>query len=272
VTTRARQRLLCVDDEDNILAALRRVFADEHYDVVFAKSGAEGLALLEREPVGVVLSDQRMPGMSGTEFLRQVRARWPETMRIILSGFAELSVVVAAINDGEINKFIGKPWDDDALREAVRACIEQHSLNVESRAESEEIRQENDSLRAFNMDLELRNRALELYQDLIEQVPIGLVGVGADGTIALANSHSRDLIFTGSDPSLGLDYRDALPQPIAEHVSASIAEDQGRFCVIEASESPCQRTLEARITPLRPSARERGVLIVLIPAGEGIAA
>jgi two-component system NtrC family sensor kinase len=113
-------RLLFVDDEENILHSIERMFHDAGYTILTAKSGHAGLAILETgPPVQVVVSDYRMPGMSGVEFLQAVARRWPETVRIVLSGYADTPSVIGAINEGGIYKFISKPWNDDELRLAV---------------------------------------------------------------------------------------------------------------------------------------------------------
>ncbi len=113
-------RLLFVDDEELILRSVERMFRDAGYTILTAKSGQEGLSILEAgPPVHVVVSDYRMPGMSGVEFLQAVARRWPETVRIVLSGYADTPAVIGAINEGGIYKFISKPWKDDELRLAV---------------------------------------------------------------------------------------------------------------------------------------------------------
>jgi two-component system NtrC family sensor kinase len=113
-------RLLFVDDEENILRSIERMFHDAGYTILTAKSGQEGLAILEAgPPAQVVVSDYRMPGMSGVEFLRAVARRWPDTVRMVLSGYADTPAVIGAINEGGIFKFISKPWNDDELRLAV---------------------------------------------------------------------------------------------------------------------------------------------------------
>ena len=114
MTMEERARILCVDDEPNVLRALERMFLDEEYEILTAPSALEGLQALERiQPVQIVVSDYRMPAMNGVDFLREVCRRWPDTVRIVLSGYADTAAVVAAINDGEIYKFIPKPWNDD---------------------------------------------------------------------------------------------------------------------------------------------------------------
>jgi len=120
--------LLCVDDEEYILNSLRRTFRNEPYKVAVARSGAEGLEVMEKEDVRVVISDQRMPAMLGTEFLSKVRDKWPHVIRIILSGYTEVPTLLSAINDGEVYHFVSKPWDDSYLRRLVLRAMEQSKV------------------------------------------------------------------------------------------------------------------------------------------------
>jgi CheY-like chemotaxis protein len=112
--------LLFVDDEESILRLLTRILRGEGYDIHTATSAEHALQILAQTPIAVVVSDQRLPGMSGTEFLRRVRALYPETVRIVLSGYADIESVTSAINDGAIYKFLTKPWEEDALRSDLR--------------------------------------------------------------------------------------------------------------------------------------------------------
>ena len=112
--------LLFVDDEESILRLLTRILRGEGYDIHTATTAEHALQLLAQTPMAVVVSDQRLPGMSGTEFLRRVRALYPETVRIVLSGYADIESVTSAINDGAIYKFLTKPWEEDALRSDLR--------------------------------------------------------------------------------------------------------------------------------------------------------
>ena len=121
--------ILCVDDEANILSALNRLLRREGYTVLTANSGKEGLKLLdENDTVHVVVSDQRMPEMTGSEFLKQVKERKPETVRVILSGYAEVSAILEAVNNGAIYQFLTKPWDDEALKEQIKDCIHHYHI------------------------------------------------------------------------------------------------------------------------------------------------
>ena len=146
--------LILVDDEPNILAALQRIFRREGYRILTATSGEQGLALLKEHPVAVVISDQRMPQMTGAEFLGHVRERFPETIRIILSGYTELNSVFDAINRGAVYKFLTKPWDDALLRAQVLDAFEQLELRHQNALLMQEVQDKNRELEAFNQRLE----------------------------------------------------------------------------------------------------------------------
>ncbi|PKO33699.1 MAG: diguanylate phosphodiesterase [Betaproteobacteria bacterium HGW-Betaproteobacteria-7] len=117
------QTLLLVDDEPNILNSLSRLLRREAYQILTATSPLEAFEVLAKHPVQVILSDQRMPEMSGTEFFSRVRQLYPDTIRIVLTGYTDLDSVTGAINRGAIYKFLTKPWDDDLLREQVREAF-----------------------------------------------------------------------------------------------------------------------------------------------------
>ena len=118
-----RRTLLLVDDEANILASLKRLFRREGYTVLTAESGMAGLDVLAREAVDVVISDGRMPGMSGAEFLGKVRQLHPGCVRLVLSGYTDLNAVTNAVNRGELFRFLLKPWNDAELIETVREAF-----------------------------------------------------------------------------------------------------------------------------------------------------
>src|SRR5262249_35013134 len=121
-----QRTLLLVDDEPGIRSALTRMLRSDGYKILGASGGAEGLELLANNPVQVIISDQRMPGMSGTEVLNIVQQLYPDTVRIILSGYTDLQVVTESVNQGAVFKFLTKPWDDELLREQVRDAFRRH--------------------------------------------------------------------------------------------------------------------------------------------------
>lgn len=123
---RQRDTLLLVDDEPGPLTILRRVLQPDGYHILAARSAAEGFELLALYEVQVILCDQRMPVMNGTDFLGSVKELYPETTRILLSGHLDLDSVMQAINRGAIHRCYTKPWDDKQLRENVRLAFRDH--------------------------------------------------------------------------------------------------------------------------------------------------
>lgn len=148
--------VLCVDDEPNILASLKRVLRNEGHCVLTAAGGPQALALLAEMPVDLVISDMRMPEMDGAQLLEQVSQRWPKLVRILLTGHADMDSTVAAINRGRIFRYLHKPWDEAELRLAVREGLQLQALERE-RARLEALTlQQNRQLQAINDELEQR--------------------------------------------------------------------------------------------------------------------
>jgi type II secretory ATPase GspE/PulE/Tfp pilus assembly ATPase PilB-like protein/DNA-binding response OmpR family regulator len=127
-TERVPYRLLFVDDEPSVLAALKRVFRRENYEIQTVTSAIEALQLMAANPVHLVMTDFRMPGMNGADFLSQVRVLAPTTLRLMLTGHAETDAVMGGIKDGAVYRFILKPWNDDDLRVTVALALEQYEL------------------------------------------------------------------------------------------------------------------------------------------------
>lgn len=148
--TAARYTLLLVDDEPNVLNALRRVFREENYRILTAADGEQALEVLARETCQLMISDYMMPKMDGAALLRECRRRHPETIRIMLTGHADVSAVVAAVKEGAVYKFILKPWNDEDLRLTVALALEKYELaqkNQRLRQRNERQERELDTLR-----------------------------------------------------------------------------------------------------------------------------
>ncbi len=120
--------VLCVDDEENILHSLKRLLRKEGYRLLTATSGTDGLRVLENNDVHLVVSDQRMPEMSGTEFLAKVKENYPDAIRIVLTGYTDVDSITESINKGHIYKFILKPWNDHNLKLEIKQGLEQYDL------------------------------------------------------------------------------------------------------------------------------------------------
>ncbi|MFO1454395.1 MAG: response regulator [Lysobacterales bacterium] len=118
--------LLIVDDELSIGKALTRLLRRDGYHILVAGSGEQALEMLAMHRVQVIISDQRMPGMSGTELLDKVKILYPDTIRMVLSGYTDLNVITESVNRGAVFRFLTKPWDDDNLRAQVRDAFLHH--------------------------------------------------------------------------------------------------------------------------------------------------
>lgn len=170
--------ILLVDDEENILSSLQRLLRREGYNIVASPSPEKALDVLRERPVTVIVSDQRMPEMDGTEFLAQARDLQPEAVRIMLTGYADISAAMAAINQGHVYRFITKPWNDLDLKATIKQAIDTHNLKDENRRLYALAARQNAELQELNENLEKKvdertreiaekNRELDgLYKEL----------------------------------------------------------------------------------------------------------
>ncbi|MBU5635245.1 response regulator [Geomonas sp. Red69] len=221
-------RILCVDDERNVLRALERIFLDDDYEILTAASGEEGLQLLSESPqVKVVISDFRMPGMNGVEFLKEVFTRHPETIRIVLSGYADTAAVVAAINEGKIYKFIPKPWNDDELRVTVAKALEHFEIQRRNEQLAEELRRKNQELCELNADLQQRAVScscgfMQKHGSLLhaavalDHLPLGVLTLDGGGTVLQMNREAAHLLQVGCHELVGKRLAQALPPQFAQ--------------------------------------------------------
>jgi CheY-like chemotaxis protein len=178
----ARPRILVVDDEEAILETMTFTFEDD-YEVHTSSDARRALEVLdEHAPFAVVLSDQRMPNMSGVQFLKQVWSRHPATVRMILTGFADMEAIIAAINDGHVYSYITKPWEPDQLKQVMKQAVDHYQLASENER--------------LLTDLKHANVYLEAVMD---QLDTGALAVDADGVIQAANRPVRDYLALEGD-------------------------------------------------------------------------
>ncbi|MEC8812425.1 MAG: HD domain-containing phosphohydrolase [Pseudomonadota bacterium] len=159
--------LLVVDDEENILSSLVRLFSDEDgFDVIAKSSATDALAVLEDRPVDIIISDMRMPIMDGATFLAQAAQRWPDTARMLLTGFSDMESTVRAINEGHISHYISKPWDDNDLVDKVKNALELKRLREQNKVLLQIKEQQRAELQALteNQEAIIRSRTEELQQ------------------------------------------------------------------------------------------------------------
>lgn len=213
--------LLLVDDEPNILSALKRLFRKDGYTVLTANSGPEGLETLKEHNVDIIVSDQRMPAMTGVEFLRQAKEKYPNTIRIVLSGYTELQSITDAINEGSIYKFLTKPWDDQQLSTQISEAFIQKEMFDENRKLELKIQTTNQELASANRQLAdllqskekqlLRDEiSLDIAREALQHIPIPILGIDEDGMIAFANFATEALLFKDG-ATLGMHIEEVLP-------------------------------------------------------------
>ena len=168
-----RYSVLCVDDEQNILRSIKRALFSMKIDLTLAKSGEEALAIMEQKTIHVVISDMKMPHMTGAELLEKVAAKYPDTFRVVLTGFADIDATIKAVNQGRIHRYLQKPWDNQELINTIEEGLERVRLKDENaRLQNAKLKEVNNDLektvlkrtrqiKAALNRIETRNRALE---------------------------------------------------------------------------------------------------------------
>jgi len=201
---KTRPRLLIVDDEEAILETMTFTFEDD-YEVFTSTSANEALALLDKHaPIAVVISDQRMPEMTGVEFLARVFKRSPATQRIILTGFADMNAIIRAINDGHVYAYITKPWEPDHLKQIVRRAADHNALTCENERLLGD-------LRGANVFLE----------GVMDQLDTGAVALDARGVVRAVNKPARTFFGMTGDPR-GKTMRDLIAPEVYARFSEAV--------------------------------------------------
>ncbi|WP_428420557.1 EAL domain-containing protein [Methylibium sp.] len=265
---RQRNRtLLLVDDEDNVVSALKRLLRRDGYHIVTASSGAQGLQRLAEQAIDVIVSDQRMPGMTGVEFLRRAKDLYPDTVRMVLSGYTELQSITDAINEGAIYKFLTKPWDDERLRGHISEAFRQKEMSDENRRLGAQVQIANQELAKVNQRLqrlldtqnERMSReeiSLGIAHDMLQNMPTPVIGIDLEGMIAFANADAETLFSRG--PSLlGRFAPEALPADLLKVLELGDGAHHGVSVDGHAYLAAC-RSLNGASSP-------RGKLLVLAP-------
>ena len=202
VVTIPKMKVLCVDDEVNILKSMQRILRKYDFDLLLASSGQDALALFEKHQIDLVVSDMKMPGMSGAELLANVAEHSPDTYRIILTGYSDMESTVAAVNKGKIHRYIQKPWENAELVEAIQEGLDQVKLKNENKRLQSVIAKQNKILRGLNQNLEekvtLRTKQikaahLQLERDnqAMERVLINFISINPNLSGGFAQSVSK---------------------------------------------------------------------------------
>ncbi|HTF34832.1 MAG TPA: response regulator [Myxococcota bacterium] len=178
-----KSRILIVDDEEAILETMRFTFEDE-YEVFTSPDARQALEILdENAPIAAVITDQRMPNMTGVEFLAEVYAHHPTTTRIILTGFADMEAILKAINDGHVYAYITKPWEPDQLKQIVMRAVGHHKLTLENARLLADLR-----------------RSKVLLEAVMDRLPTGALAVDPKGVVQAANQPARGFLGLRLDP------------------------------------------------------------------------
>ncbi|MCW7753242.1 response regulator [Desulfobotulus sp. H1] len=262
--------ILCVDDEIGILHSLKRLLRKEIYRVLTASSGQEALTILESEHVHVIISDERMPDMTGTELFSVILKKWPDIIRIILTGYADVDTISDAINKGHIYKFILKPWNDQNLRLEIRQALDQYALTRTNRKLQQTILEQNQILKNSNANLEravrertrelkLQNHALELSRTVLEALPLPVLGISSEGVVAVANENA--MAFFSDEPEFapGAEAKRFLSPQIIQAIALAIQENAPRV-IRPSPEKPA-----ISVTPLRGRFLGAGAVLLFTP-------
>lgn len=149
-------KILCVDDEKNVLKSLQRLLRMPHYAVSTALSAQQGFELLRKNHFDIVISDMRMPEINGAEFLGQVATQYPNSHRILLTGYSDIESTIAAVNRGRISRYIQKPWNNEELLHTVREVDERIRLEKSNKLLQKQIERQNTKLKDLNNSLEYK--------------------------------------------------------------------------------------------------------------------
>lgn len=262
--------VLCVDDEENILHSLKRLLRKEPYRVLSAVGGEEGLRMLAENEVHLVITDQRMPGMSGVEFLSRVKDAYPDVIRIILTGYTDVDSITESINKGHIYKFFLKPWNDQNLKLEIKQALKQYDLIQANQDLHHRVLEQNKELRRINetledqvrertRELEIRNQGLEISHAVLEALSLPVIGVSADGMIVMANRNTQCLRSASSTIAVGSRMHDVFPKDVEERIRRVLDTHQAdRVTRFPLQDGCC----DVDITPLSGSFAGRGAVVV----------
>ena len=208
--------ILCVDDEPNVLRALRRLLRREGYQIVTTTDGREALEVIKREEISL----QKVPDLDSVGVVEQAKETAPDMIRIVISSYAPAAKIIDAINQGEIHRFVTKPWDDQELKLIVKEALERYDLIQERRNLIDTIAEQNRELQEMNKRLaqrhEERVQDLTLTQQILVELPVPIIGTDPDGIIAFVN-HAAQGLFGWEEYSM-------FELPIAEALSPELVK------------------------------------------------
>jgi PAS domain S-box-containing protein len=265
-------KLLFVDDEEKVQLALKRMFFSDNYEIYTASSGQEALKIIKEVPVDLIISDQRMPEMTGVDLLTESMKIVPDAIRIILTGYADMDAAIGAINKGNVYKFIMKPWENDDLKLSVEKALEHYDLIKENKRLNEE-------LKIWNKTLEQKviERTEELQEEknklltFINTMREGFVFCDEEGVVVHIN-HAAEKYFN-------VKLQDIIGKKLETSHFAPVRESLEKY-LVRFKENEGQKDLEnnfklnsgdwynIRFTPVREDGKLVGMIMQLFTIKE----
>ncbi|MBF9018781.1 MULTISPECIES: response regulator [unclassified Oceanispirochaeta] len=254
--------VLFVDDEKDVLSSLLRQFRKADFKIYTAVGGKAALEILETESVNTIITDERMPGMNGLELLQIVKKKYPDIIRMVLTGYADSGTIIDAINKGEVYRFVSKPWSKEKLIEIIEQAFSNYKTLQQNRKHMEIIIEENNQL---HKDIVLREKNLEISREILDMLPIPVLVITHKDTIGFFNNEADKLL------DIQFDIDDPLDSVFPEHIAVKILQGFKK----NGGQSSCIWEIEGRkltlnIRALRPSDFFQGLIFFINLKGKGV--
>ncbi|WP_027359545.1 ATPase, T2SS/T4P/T4SS family [Desulforegula conservatrix] len=247
----AHYRIMFVDDEPNVLKSMRRIFRQENYEIFTYESADQALVQIAENKPHVIVSDFRMPGMNGADFLKKIKELYPQTIRIMLTGHADVNAVMGAINEGAVYKFITKPWDDNDLRLSISLALEKFELVEENKSLKHQAEIQQKEIQKYSKFIGKHRSQLAsflLQEKIISQ---------ADFDKAVSLQEKQNRLMPGIITDLGLASPDAIVKAFVSRLKINQAEP-AQFQILPAISElvPKSFCVENSLVPLKKNNRQ----------------
>ncbi len=212
--------ILCVDDEAHVFNAIKRALRKEGYRIFTATRGEDGLSIIEKEPIHVVISDLNMPGMDGAEFLHQVKQKSPDTARIALTGTQDLELISQSVNMGQADCILTKPWEVRVLRIRVAQAFSHYRLSRGVREMTARMQKEKNDLQFRHkmtlMELDHCIDRIDLMNEVLDKLPMPVIAVDQNEEITFLNSAFKETFSSFDQDLVGENMREIFPADLAD--------------------------------------------------------